>query len=777
MQDQFLFVHVNEWGDYETPDAIPISQGFILANLEQHGYSGAILGDYKNRPLSPQLFKTQFNTTRPAVLGFSVYEENINRIRSWARFAKSLNNNVRVVLGGPQTTFMPGEALQQMPEADILCRGDGETVMLDLANTLAANRPLVEVPGICCRDNGHIIETGPNHGPEDLDTLPSPYLNATIDTSGKSRVILLSSRGCTSPCTFCYTTRASGRTVRFHSIDRIVEEIRYLKKRGISDFWFADPNFAFSKKRLVALLEAIIAKVPGITFWCQTRYNLIDPDLLKLLKHAGAHTIAFGLESAHDETLTRIRKGLDPARMSDAIRLTQEAGINVELFTLFGLPGETRENAVKTLEYVNRHGVDIEGNSISQQLHLFFGTPISEDPSAHGVQPLPVTRPAYQSICRDFATDCMSGDEIRQMSLLWRINRKDFEEDIENGCNLFRIAGLITAHKEMLAWRPEADILLAAIYRHLDEVEAAASCLHRLHAKFPDHPRVKPLLNPPFVAYKSKRRGVAARGCRIIFDCKGFLDGQPVPETECYFATATLDGKSLIRDFETGLIGCKAGSTTQFDAVFPPDYPVAHLAGKRVVFQACLHQVLEPVVFTDIEEMLADPPRNMYRFHDLINVKKHNENLYYMVLRDSTLHSFTGNLTHMMDLFNFYLKLGFREKALDIAYATPQEPSIRGHIGRVLLANELPGEAMEFLDQAAGMNAEIESQRIKALIRLERYDEAEEVAANPLLTTNLKTMNLRVKLAAARQLPVSTYLARMDTLLDAQVKMMHANMH
>ena len=172
--NQFLFVHVNEWGDFETPDAIPISQGFILANLKKHGYSGTILGDYKNRPLVPAAFKSLFHKTRPTVLGFSVYEENINRIRCWARFAKSLNNNVPVVLGGPQTTFMPGEALQQMTETDILCRGDGETVMLDLANALAANRPLREVPGICCRDNGHIIETGPNPGPVDLDTLPFP---------------------------------------------------------------------------------------------------------------------------------------------------------------------------------------------------------------------------------------------------------------------------------------------------------------------------------------------------------------------------------------------------------------------------------------------------------------------------------------------------------------------------------------------------------------------------------------------------------------------------
>ncbi len=521
MSGQFLFVHNNEWADFETPDAIPISQGYILANLRKNGYSGQILGDYKNSPLSPQIFKTIIQKIKPHAVGFSGYEENMNRVRLWARFAKSINPDVTIVLGGPQATFMPGKALLQMKEVDVLCRGEGELVMLGIAHALTNKTPLSKVPGICVLKNGTPLETGTANRPEDLDELPSPYLNEDLDLIGKSRVILLSSRGCTSPCTFCYTTRASGKKVRFHSIDRIIDEMLFLKQRDKTDFWFADPNFAFSRKRLEALLEAIIRKVPGIRFWCQTRYNLIDRKLVGLLKRAGVHTIAFGLESADPDVLKRIKKGLDPGKMSRAIKLVKDADIEVELFTLFGLPGETMEQAGKTLDFVKQNRVAITGNSISQQLHLFFGTPISDDPAAHGITPLPRLRRAYQSICRDFRTDSMSEEEIRRMALIWRLNRQDFEEKITHGVDLFSISGFITRNRDVFSQRPEAAMMLARIYMQLDEFGAAASCMRRLHDNFSDSQEVRRFLSTPCVGYKSRRRGVARPGCKIIFDCRG----------------------------------------------------------------------------------------------------------------------------------------------------------------------------------------------------------------------------------------------------------------
>jgi radical SAM superfamily enzyme YgiQ (UPF0313 family)/tetratricopeptide (TPR) repeat protein len=772
----FLFVHINEWADFASPDAMPISQAYILANLKRHGYDGAILGDYQDRTLTPADFREHFQRLRPAALGFSVYEENIDRVRLWARYAKSIDPGVLVVLGGPQTTFMPRNALLQMREADVLCRGEGETVFLALADALADGRALGSVPGICCRDNGAARETGPCNGPDDLDELPSPYLEHIIDPAGKSRVILLSSRGCNSSCTFCYTPRASGRRVRFHSIARIIAEMKHLRQQGINDFWFADPNFAHSRKRLENLLSAIISDVPGVSFWCQTRYNLVDEELLSLLKMAGAHTIAFGLETVHTETLARIRKGLDPGAMSRAIQRTQQAGIRVELFTLFGLPGESLANAGRTLAYVRENNVPIEGNSISQQLHLFFGTPINDDPPEHGIRPLPVTKPAYRSVCRDYSTDSMSSQDIEKMSLRWRLHRRDFSEDVDREENLFAIAGFITRHREKLADSPQADILLARIYMALDEYAAAAACLQAMRSRFPGNPEAEAFLAGPFTGYATRRRGISRPGCRIIFDCRGFIDGEPVPETECHYRINTLGTGELIPAFDKGMTGRKAGSAFQFDAVFPEDYGSTKLAGRRVVFQAFLYQVLEPVPYRDIDEMAMNPTRNMYRINDLVNLRKYNENLYYMVLRDSILHTYGGNLTDMMALFNYSLKLGFRDKAMDIAWSLPQEPSIMGHIGRVLLANGHPVDALEFLEFAAGTSAEMENQRIKAHMALCQYREAEEIAAQPALATSLETMHLKVTLASLLRLPAGEYLRRMDTLLDSQVKMMAADM-
>jgi radical SAM superfamily enzyme YgiQ (UPF0313 family) len=774
MSGNFLFIHVNEWASIDSPDAIPISCGYILANLKQHNFEGALLGDYAGSPLSPGLLATAIKKLQPAVLGFSAYEENIDRVRVLASFAKHVKNDLLVVLGGPQVTFMPGEALLQMEEVDVLCRGEGEVVMLNLAKALAAGDNLAGVHGISIVRDGRVWDMPESRMATDLDDYPSPYLDGTIDPSGKERILLFTSRGCTSPCTFCYTTRASRKKVRFHSIERTIAEMMFLQQKGINDFWFADPNFAYSRERLELLLEAIRDRVPGAAFWCQTRYDLVDNKLLELLKAAGAHTIAFGLESAHRPILKKIRKGLDPDRMSRAISLARQADINVELFTQFGLPGETPESALKTLEFVKKNGVAVDGNSISQQMHLFFGTETSEKPAAHGIRPHNVTRPAYRSICRDFRTDSMSDDDIRRISIIWRIHRQDFHEDVEHGRNLFKIAGFVCGNRKILNGCNEADILLTKIFLALDEPRAAAACLKKLQGSAGDDPAIQRIIAGSLFGFRSNRRARAGPGCRIVFDCKGMINGSEVPETVCRYKDVVLGRKLLLDDFEKGMEGLKPGSTAQFDVVFPKDYGNSELAGRKVIFQVFLYQVLEPVSYSSVEEMLQQARRNMYRFDDLVGLSQNNENLYYMVLRDSVLHSYTGNLTHIVALFNYCLKLGFYDQAMEIAYMLPDQPSVSGHIGRILLVNNYVDEALDFLERAAGISGEIEHHRIKAYMLLKEYGKAEEVAAHPFLATSLETMNYRVRLAALMQLPVEQYLGRMNRLLDAQVKMMAA---
>lgn len=768
----FLFIHVNEWATIDSPDTIPISQAYALATLRKYGYSGTILGDYKGSPLPPKFFRDTLASEKPDVLGFSVYDENINRVLVWARYAKQLRPEILVILGGPQITFMPGEALAQMKDVDILCRGEGESVLPALGQALDTGRPLAEVPGICYLEQGKAVDTPQADLVEDLDLLPSPYLEEIIDTAGKSRVILLTSRGCTSPCTFCYTTRASNKKVRFHSIDRVIAEIKHLQARGINDFWFADPNFAFSRKRLVELLQKIIAECPPITFWCQTRYNLMDDELLDLLKKAGAHTIAFGLESADHEVLTRINKGLNPEKIATVIGEVQQAGINVELFTLFGLPGESFAHAQKTLDFVKANKVPISGNSISQQLHLFFGIPILDDYEAHGIKLLAVTKPAYQSICRDFATDAMNEEEIRWMSMLWRLNRQDYLENIATGTNLFDVAGFITANFASLSCRPEALLMLAQIYLHLEEYHAAHQCMTQLKAKFSDDAEVKHFLAGPFTCYRFKRRGTAATGCRVIYDCKGILDGQVVPTTEAYYQDAVLGSGKLLPDFEAGLQGMKAGRVSQFAVRFPADYGNRDLAGRAVMFQVFLHQVMEPVIIMHMDGLVDNAPQNIYRFNDLEGLRKQNENLYYMVLKDSVPQKLIYEMTDFLSLMNFYLKLGFRQQAETLLDLSPRDGSTLEHVGRILLADSWPEKAYEILSPIAGSSTEAAINCAKALIKMKRYDEAEKIVGSPSLAHDIQALDLRVGLASLRQQPLDIYLARMDDLLDRQISYM-----
>ncbi len=770
MTASFLFIHINEWAPPDSPDAVPISLAYILAYLKKHGYDGTILGDYKSAPLSPQLLKKTITSLRPKALGFTVYDENINRMRSWARFAKKIDPDLTIVLGGPQITFMPGQALLDLSEADILCRGNGEPVMLALAKSLESDGSFKEVKGICYRNNSKIIETAPCLGVEDLDDLPSPYLEDLVDLSGKTRVILLSSRGCTSPCTFCYTTRASGKKIRFHSIDRMIAEMEHLKNKGITDFWFADPNFAYSRKRLVSLLEAMIKIVPGIEFWCQTRYNLVDPELLDLMKRAGARTLAFGLESANQPVLKNINKGLDLERLAKAIRMTQDAGIEVELFTMFGLPGETLEQAGKTLDFVKQNNVAVEGNSISQQLHIFFGTPINDDLNSNHITPLSITKPSYLSICRDFETDTMSAAQIRQMSLHWRLNRRDYAED--EHINIFEKAGFITTNHEELRIRSEAGMHLARIYMELEEYEGAHECLARLKRDFSAEAEVQNFLAGPFTGYKVKRRSVAEHGCKVIFDCKGMISGKVIPATETYYQEGVLGDGTLLPDFEKGITGLKAGRWTQFDVTFPDDYGNQELAGRTATFQVVLHLVMEPVTMENMEDIRSRLPPNKYRFTDLQSLRENNEKLYYMVLRDTSMRGVTQDMTDYLTLVNFYLKLGFFDKAWEMAGVLPEEPGMRNHASKIYLANGRAREALSLIDPVAAHSTETKITQIKCFIKLERYNEAEQLAGDPALTKELQALDLRVGIASYLQLPEETYLQRMDDLLENQVESM-----
>ena len=344
------------------------------------------------------------------------------------------------------------------------------------------------------------------------------------------------------------------------------------------------------------------------------------------------------------------------------IRLTQEAGIHVELFSMFGLPGETFDQALGTLAFLKKNRVAIDGNSISQQAHLFFGAPMNDNPEAYGIHPFRRTRPSYLSICRDYETDTMSADEIRRISLIWRLNRKDFGEDVEAGRNLFHRAAFITQNRSALAGRPEALCWLARIYLALEEYNAASDCMRQAREAFPEDPAVGELLQEPVVRFTVSQHR-AHLGSKVIYDCQGKVDGHVVPVTCSRFQEAILGSGTLLPTFEGHLDGMAPGEYARFDVTFPVDYGQKVLAGKVVTFRVHVHHTMEPVTVSNFEDLGQLSLANEYALEDTEGLRQHNIHLYYRVAHQSCVHGGPLSMMDSLALINLYLKLGFADRA------------------------------------------------------------------------------------------------------------------
>jgi radical SAM superfamily enzyme YgiQ (UPF0313 family) len=205
----------------------------------------------------------------------------------------------------------------------------------------------------------------------------------------------------------------------------VLEDIGHVSQKGTERLWFADPNFSFSERRIVEILEGILRRELMVSMWIETRADMLTPGLIGLMKRAGVHSIAMGLESASPDVYPALNKGVEPDEIGWAARTALEAGLDVELFSQFALPQETKEDALQTLRFVKGCGVKIRGNSNAQQMQLYFGAELYSSYREHGIKPLRDHLPPYLAIGDAFETEWMSEKEIKQVRNAWRSESLD----------------------------------------------------------------------------------------------------------------------------------------------------------------------------------------------------------------------------------------------------------------------------------------------------------------------------------------------------------------
>jgi radical SAM superfamily enzyme YgiQ (UPF0313 family) len=222
-------------------------------------------------------------------------------------------------------------------------------------NCIRDNTDPAKVKGISFKKAKKIITTPNRKTLADVDSLPFPayHLLDTLEpysssTQDDDYTAVLSSRGCPFKCTFC---AYGNEPCRFRSPENVVAELEYLKeKHGMKSFLFFDDTFTLQKRRAIRICELMIDKGLSLDWTTCTRVNLIDREILDLMKRSGCHEIAFGIESGSPTVLRNVKKGVTTDDMRKAAMLCKEAGILFSALVIIGLPGETKDTIQESVD-------------------------------------------------------------------------------------------------------------------------------------------------------------------------------------------------------------------------------------------------------------------------------------------------------------------------------------------------------------------------------------------------------------------------------------------
>jgi radical SAM superfamily enzyme YgiQ (UPF0313 family) len=350
--------------------------GFLLL----HGHTPDVVIDDLEEELLAAVAKRS-----PGLIGISCMSTEAGWLEETASRLSAAFPGTPLVVGGVHAMLYP-ETIMKLDGVRFVCTGDGEETLPALIEAIEGRREVRNVPGL-----GYREATG------EIRFTPRAQLYQQIDASLANRDIYYScypnlaadelkqfssSRGCPFACAFCFNsqlrslTRGLGAYVRRKSPERFAEEIEStLAKYGARTLFFADDLFLTDKPWLRRFLALYREKI-NVPFMCSVRADAVDDEIAQMLAEAGCSTITFGLETGNEQLRKSILKKTVTdehiRRCSDALR---RHGIKIQTSNMFCIPGETFEDALKTI----RLNIEIKVNFAFCTIFMPFpGTPLAD---------------------------------------------------------------------------------------------------------------------------------------------------------------------------------------------------------------------------------------------------------------------------------------------------------------------------------------------------------------------------------------------------------------
>ena len=343
----------------------PAWVAYLAGALKANGYEDVTFIDAMTNNLTDDELRELMAKAKPDIVGSTAITPSIYKAENLLKIAKEVHPDAVTLLGGIHATFMYQQVLTEAPWIDVIARGEGEEIMVDIARAVeggdwATKRH--EVKGLAFIEESGKIKATPAAPPvKDLEKIKPDWSvlewEKYIYIPMNKRVAIPNmARGCPFTCSFC-SQWMFWRNYRIRDPKAVVDEIETLiKDHDVGFFILADEEPTINKKKFKAFCQELIDRDLGILWGINTRVTdiLRDEDDLPMYRKAGLIHVSLGTEAAAQLKLDRFNKETTVAQNKKAVQLLKKAGIVVEAQFIVGLENET----VETLEETYRMAMD-----------------------------------------------------------------------------------------------------------------------------------------------------------------------------------------------------------------------------------------------------------------------------------------------------------------------------------------------------------------------------------------------------------------------------------
>ena len=356
------------------------------------------------RDVFDHLVKPVIQQEQPDVVGISiVLQQQMFSTMTFCALIKQHFPHIHITIGGNTVTrlrdVLPESPLFQYFDSAVVY--EGETAFMQLVEAVGAKRSLANVPNTIYKDDTG-VHVSPLSYAEDMAALPPPDFDGLPLEKYfvPTRVLpYLATRGCYwGRCEFC--DHGEGYTAGYRSkkIQDILADVTYLRdKYGAKHFHFTDESYppALFRKLSRGLIERKMA-----IFWTthmRFEKSLLEDAVWQDARESGCRYLHFGYESGVERVLQLMDKATTAEVMTKHLKFTAEAGIWNHCMGFFGFPGETKEEAWQSVQFLEQNKDHVHS--------LGFGTfdlgrhnPVAKHPEKWGVT-------AYKNPDWDLALD------------------------------------------------------------------------------------------------------------------------------------------------------------------------------------------------------------------------------------------------------------------------------------------------------------------------------------------------------------------------------------